>query len=376
MIGLHMVYLFLKEGVLDASGRNTCELLTTRKERNDYLFDFYLGRMNLNTFMEFLRSPESNVDATLLEHIEAEIAVLREQVKRRRKTTPKRLPSSKKEEVVVEGELRTLLKKSKNSAPVAGTSFVPMTLPVSLPPTTDVCRAAPNILRKRGPAATSTTTSYKLPIPSVTAAPPHPPPPPPCGLPPGITAEGFAGATNATFSVEAPNAVVNRCKWVPASLHTSEASGATLRLDGGKTTLPIVGCHFIAESGVVAVYKLKDTDNNFVNLDAFRRLITHHRKELLGAFGGMFAPWSASKLIIPFERHLHNNFIIPSAVYDELKHPLSTPDMKAKRYLQFFMISNLHDIVGLLNVMQTFYQTTQALKLCLDTFRRVGIKLD
>ena len=279
--------------------------------------------------MKFLRSPESNVDAILLEHIEAEIAVLREQVKRRRKTTPKRLPSSKKKEVAAEGELRTLLKKPKNSAPVAGTSFVPMTLPVSLPPTTDVCRAAPNILRKRRPATTSTTTSYKLPIPSVTAARPHPPPPPPCGLPPGITDEGFAGATNATFSVEAPNAVVNRCKWVPASLHTSEASGTTLRLDGGKTTLPIVGCQFITESGVVAVYKLKDTDNNFVNLDAFRQLITHHRKELLGAFGGMFAPWSTSKLIIPFERHLHNNFIIPSAVYDELKHPLNTPDMKA-----------------------------------------------
>ena len=377
MIGIHIVYLFFKEGILGASGRNTCELLTTRKERNDYLFNFYLGRMNLNTFMEFLRSPDSNVDAPLLEHIEAEIAVLRERVKRRRKTTPKRLPSSVKEEVVVvESEVRTLLKKSKNSAPVAGTSFVPMTLPVSLPPTTDVCRAAPNILRKRRSAATSTTTSYKLPIASVTAAPPHRPPPPPCGLPPGITAEGFAGATNARFSVEAPNAVVNRCKWVPASLHTSEASGATLRLDGGKTTLPIVGCHFIAESGVVAVYKLKDTDNNFVNLDAFRRLITHHRKELLGAFGGMFAPWSASKLIIPFERHLHNNFIIPSAVYDELKHPLSTPDMKAKRYLNYFMISNLHEIVGLLNVMQTFYQTTQALWLCLDTFRRVRIKLD
>ena len=382
MIGLHMLYLFLKEGVLDASGRNTCELLTNRKERNDYLFDFYLGRMNLNTFMEFLRSPDSNVDAILLEHIEAEIAVLREQVKRRRKTTPKRLPSSKKEEVAVEGELRDLLKKPKNSAPVAGTSFVPMTLPVSLPPTTepitpttDVCRAAPNILGKRRPATTSTVTSYKLPIPSVTAAPPHPPPPP-CGLPPGITAEGYAGATNATFSVETPNAVVNHCKWVPASLHTSEASGATLRVDGGKTSLPIVGCHFIAESGVVAVYKLKDTDNNFINLDAFRRLITHYRRELRGAFGGMFAPWSASKLIVPFERHLYNNFIIPSAVYDELKHPLSTPDMKAKRYLQFFMTSNLREIVGLLNVMQTFYQTTQALKLCLDTFRRVGVKLD
>ena len=184
MISLHMMYLFFKEGILGASGCNTCELLTTRKERNDYLFNFYLGKVNLNTFMEFLRSPESNVDAPLLEHIEAEIAVLREQVKRRRKTTPKRLPSSKKEEVVVEGELRTLLKKSKNSAPVTGTSFAPMTLPVSLPPTTDVCRAAPSILRKRRPAVTSTTTSYKLPIPSVTAAHPHPPPPPPCGLPP------------------------------------------------------------------------------------------------------------------------------------------------------------------------------------------------
>ena len=185
VISLHIVYLFFKEGILGASGRNTCELLTNRKERNDYLFKFYLDRMNLNTFMKFLRSPDSNVDAPLLEHIEAEIAVLREQVKRRRKTTPKRLPSSKKEEVVVEGELRTLLKKSKNSAPVAGTSFAPMILPVSLPPTTDVCRAAPNILRKRRPATTSTTTSYKLPIPSVTAARPHPPPPP-YGLPPGI----------------------------------------------------------------------------------------------------------------------------------------------------------------------------------------------
>ena len=377
MISINIVYLFFNEGILGASGRNTCELLTTRKERNEYLFNFYLGMMNLNTFMEFLRSPDSNVDAPLLEHIEAEIAVLRERVKRRRKTTPKQLPSSVKEEVVVvESEVRNLLKKSKNSAPVAGASFVPMTLPVSLPPTTDVCRAAPTILGKRRPAATSTTTSYKLPIASVTAAPPHRPPPPPCGLPPGITAEGFAGATNARFSVEVPNAVVNRSKWVPASLHTSEASGATLRLGGGKTTLPIVGCHFIAESGVVAVYKLKDTDNNFVNLNAFRRLITHHRKDLLGAFGEMFAPWSASKLIIPFERHLHNNFIIPSAVYDELKHPLSTPDMKAKRYFKIFMISNLHQIVGLLNVMQTFYQTTQALWLCLDTFTRVGIKLD
>ena len=260
-------------------------------------------------------------------------------------------------------------------------------LPLSLPPTTepitpttDVCRAAPSILRKRRPAVTSTVTTYKLPIPSATAAPPQPPrllpPPPPYGLPPGITTEAFAGATNATFSVETPNAAVNCFKWVPASLHTNEPSGPTLSVDGGKTALPIVGCHFIAESGVVAVYKLKDTDNNFVNLNAFCRLITHYRAPRRGAFGEMFAPWSASKLIVPFEQHLYNNFIIPSAVYDELKHPLSTPDMKAKRYLQFFMGSSLHEIVRLLKVMQTFYQTTEALNLCLESFRRIGVKLD
>ena len=51
VIGLHMVYLLFKEGVLDESGRNTCDLLTTRKERNDYLFNFYLGRVSLNAFM-------------------------------------------------------------------------------------------------------------------------------------------------------------------------------------------------------------------------------------------------------------------------------------------------------------------------------------
>ena len=194
MIGLHMVYL-LKEGVLDESGCNTCELLTTRKERNDYLFNFYLGRVSLNAFMEFLRSPDSNVDAILLNYIEAEIAALHVQVKRRRKIAPKRLPSPKKEEAAAEGELRDLLKKPRNSAPVARTSFVPMTLPVSLPPTTepinpttDVCRAAPTILRKRRPDVTSTVTTYKLPIPLATAAPPQPPrllpPPPPYGLPP------------------------------------------------------------------------------------------------------------------------------------------------------------------------------------------------
>ena len=55
VIGLHIVYLFFKEGILDASGCTTCELLTNRKERNDYLFEFYLDRMNLNTFMEVLK---------------------------------------------------------------------------------------------------------------------------------------------------------------------------------------------------------------------------------------------------------------------------------------------------------------------------------
>ena len=105
MIGLHMVYLLFKEGVLDESGRNTCELLTTRKERNDYLFNFYLGRENLNAFMEFLRSPDSNVDAILLEYIEAEMAALHVRVKRRRKTATKRLPSPTKEEAAAEGEL-------------------------------------------------------------------------------------------------------------------------------------------------------------------------------------------------------------------------------------------------------------------------------
>ena len=54
-------------------------------------------------------------------------------------------------------------------------------------------------------------------------------------------------------------------------------------------------------------------------------------------FGEMFSPWSLSKLIVPFERHLYNNFINPGVVYDELKHPLNTPDMKFKRYVQFFM---------------------------------------
>ena len=105
MIGLHMVYLFFKEGVLDESGCNTCELLTNRKERNDYLFNFYLGRVSLNIFMEFLRSPDSNVDAILLEYIEAEIAALHARVKGRRKTTPKRLPSAEKEEAAAEGDL-------------------------------------------------------------------------------------------------------------------------------------------------------------------------------------------------------------------------------------------------------------------------------
>ena len=89
VIGLHMVYMLFKEGVLDQSGRITCELLATRKERNDYLFNFYLGRVSLNAFMAFLRSPDSNVDAILLQYIEAEIAALHVRVKRRRKTSPK-----------------------------------------------------------------------------------------------------------------------------------------------------------------------------------------------------------------------------------------------------------------------------------------------
>ena len=111
MIGLHMLYMLFQEGVLDQSARNTCELLETRKERNDYLFDFYLCRVSLNAFMTFLRSPDSNVDSILLEYIEAEIAALHVRVKRRRKTSPKRLTSPKKE-AVVEGE-RDLLKKPR-----------------------------------------------------------------------------------------------------------------------------------------------------------------------------------------------------------------------------------------------------------------------
>ena len=300
-----------------------CELLATRKERNDYLFDFYLDRVSLNAFMAILRSPDLNVDAILLEYIEAEIAALHVRVKRRRKTSPKRLTSPKKE-AVVEGELRDFLKKprtipiitlpsfqERDTAPVAGSSIIPMTLPVSLPPTTepitpttDVCRAAPTILEKCRAAVTSTVTSYKLPIPSAAAAPPQPPrllpPPPPYALPPCITAETLAAATNGTFSVETPNAVIF-CEWVPASLHTDQPSGPTLRVDGGKTSMPIVGCHFISESGVLAVYKLKELDNNFVNLKAFCRIITHYRAALRGAFGEMFSPWSSSKLIVPFE---------------------------------------------------------------------------
>ena len=76
-------------------------------------------------------------------------------------------------------------------------------------------------------------------------------------------------ATNATFSGETPNPV-NFREWVPASLHTNQPLGPTLRVDGGKTSMPIVGCHFISESGVLAVYKLKELDNNFVNLNALR----------------------------------------------------------------------------------------------------------
>ena len=227
VIGLHMVYLFFTEGVLDESGRNTCELLTTRKERNDYLFNFYLSRVSLNTFMEFLRSPDSNVDAILLEYIEAEIAVLHEQVKRRRKTAPKRLPSPKKEEVAAEGELRDLLKKPKNSAPVAGTSFrsddttgvtAPhhstnhphhrclsgRTQPWEASTSRHLNRHLLQVTNTIGDSSSPTSTT-----PATTTTTIRP-------TPPGITTEGFAGATNAMFSVETPNAAVNCCKWVPA----------------------------------------------------------------------------------------------------------------------------------------------------------------
>ena len=127
MIGLHMLYMLFQEGVLDQSARNACELLATRKERNDYLFDFYLGRVSLNAFMTFLRSPDSNVDSILLQYIETEIAALHVRVKRRRKTLPKRLTSPKKE-AVAEGELRDLLKKSR-TIPIVTLPYVQEGIP-------------------------------------------------------------------------------------------------------------------------------------------------------------------------------------------------------------------------------------------------------
>ena len=155
-IGLHMLYMLFQEGVLDQSAHNTCELLATRKERNDYLFDFYLGRVSLNGFLTFLRSPDSNVDSILLEYIEAEIAALHVLVKRRRKTSPKRL-TSPKNEAVAEGELRDLLKKlrtipivtlpyvqERDTPPVAGSSLLPMSLP-SPPPQLYVERHPPSL---------------------------------------------------------------------------------------------------------------------------------------------------------------------------------------------------------------------------------------
>ena len=227
-------------------------------------------------------------------------------------------------------------------------SLLAMPLPSSPPPTTQpinfttvVRRAAPTILGKRRSSTTSTVTTYVLPIPSVAAA--AAPPPPPYGLPPGITFDKFAAATNATLSVQAPNPV-NHHEWVPSSLHTDQPSRPTLCVDGGRSSMPIVDCHFISES---AVYKRKDSDNNFINLDAFRRIITHYRAAMRSSFGEMFSPWSSSKLIVPFERHLYNNVINPGVVYDELKHPLNTPDMKVKCYVQFFMGSSLQEIVRL-----------------------------
>ena len=81
MIGLHMLYMLFQEGVLDQSACNTCELLGSSKERNEYLFDLYLGRVSLSAFMTFLRSPDSNVHTILLEYIEAEIAALHVRVR-------------------------------------------------------------------------------------------------------------------------------------------------------------------------------------------------------------------------------------------------------------------------------------------------------
>ena len=54
MIGLHFLYMLFKEGVLDQSVCDTCEMMGSRKERNEYLFDFYLSRVSVSTFMTFL----------------------------------------------------------------------------------------------------------------------------------------------------------------------------------------------------------------------------------------------------------------------------------------------------------------------------------
>ena len=48
---------------------------------------------------------------------------------------------------------------------------------------------------------------------------------------------------------------------------------------------------------------------------------------------------------------MYNNFVITSVVYDKSKHPLSTPEMKAQRYVRYFM-SSLFEIVRLMNFIQ------------------------
>ena len=96
-----------------------------------------------------------------------------------------------REEVAEDSELRELLKKprrvpivtspyvqERDIPPITGStpmvSLLTMPLPASLPsttqpitPATAVCQAAPTILGKRRSAATSTITSYVLPIPLV-----------------------------------------------------------------------------------------------------------------------------------------------------------------------------------------------------------------
>ena len=50
VIGLHFLYMLFKEGVLDQSACDTCELMGSRKERNEYLS----YRVSVSMFMTFL----------------------------------------------------------------------------------------------------------------------------------------------------------------------------------------------------------------------------------------------------------------------------------------------------------------------------------